>query len=314
MDTPHRKNILVITLSNIGDVVLTTPVIAYLRSKFPDAHMNVVVGPKAASLLAGSEQIDRLLIYDKFSGLKHKLDLVGELRKESYECVVDLKNSALPFLVHTKQRSPVFRSFEWRNARAQHLEILQKMKLLEKTNPAVYQSDFNFYSKTDETSLIEKLKAKGANPNASWLIVAPGAGSEAKRWPIEHFCGAIDRILETLPFQIAAVGDASEKLLGAKLAEMDSKRILNLSGELTLRELAALVGRAKLVLSNDSACMHLGHELDRPVVAIFGPTDHRRYGRESKIWRIVREPSMGAVSPEKVFEACSQLLNNIPQI
>lgn len=314
MDESHRKNILVITLSNIGDVVLTTPVIAFLRNKFPDARMSVVTGPKAVSLLEGSRQIDRLLVYDKFAGWQHKVNLAGELRKENYEWVVDLKNSALPFLVHAKQRSPVFRSFQFRSARAQYLEILQKMNLFDEPDFATYLSDFNFYSKSDESSLSEKLRAKGGYPDSSWIIVAPGAGSEAKRWPIESFCGVIDKILETSSFQIAAVGDTSEKLLGVKLAEMDSKRILNLTGEITLRELAAFIARAKLVLSNDSACMHLGYELDRPVAAIFGPTDHRRYGRESKIWRIVREPSIGAVSQEKVFEACSQLLNSISQI
>ena len=313
MASEERKNILVITLSNIGDVILTTPVITHLRSQFPEARLTVVVGPKAADLLKGSQHIDRLLVYDKCARWTQKLRLLRELREESYDSVVDLRNTAFPFLVQAKRRSPLFRSFRSKSARGQHLEILEKMGLFEDDGKKPARPcSFDFFSKQDESTLSEKLEKKGFSLSLPWVVVAPGAGSEAKRWRIEGFCQVVDRLLETFPFSVAAVGDSSEKLLGAKLAEMDSRRILNLAGETTLREIAAFVARAKLVLTNDSAVMHLGYELNRPVVALFGPTPHERYGRENRVWRIVREPSIERISPEKVFEACSQLLSGIP--
>ena len=313
MVSEKRKNILLVTLSNIGDVVLTTPVISSLYSNFPGARITVVVGPRAAGLLRGSRQIERLLVYDKESGWREKLGFVRELRKEAYDWVVDLKNSALPFLVRAHRRSPMFRSFRSKSARGQHLEVLEKMGLLEEVQADSLRSPrFDFFSEADETNLSEKLNKKGRCLSSSWVVVAPGAGSEAKRWRIEGFCEVADRLLEASSFNMAVVGDVSEKLLGAKLAEIDSSRILNLTGETTLRELAALVSRAKLILSNDSACMHLGYELARPVVALFGPTDHVRYGREDTRWRIVRDPVIEKIPAQKVFEACSQLLNPAP--
>lgn len=310
MAAGERENILVITLSNIGDCILTTPVIASLRSQFPLARLTVVVGPKAAGLLRGSRQIDRLLVYDKIAGVSHKLEIVRALREEFYSRVVDLRNSAFPFLVRAERRSPIFRFPRSNSARECHLEVLQRMKL-----PFSPSASFDFFSKEEEISLEEKLKSLGLASSASWVVIAPGAGSEAKRWPIENFCETVRRLLEISPLSVAAIGDEKEAILGARLSGVDPKRVVNLAGEITLRELAALVGRAKLVLTNDSAVMHLGYELYRPVAALFGPTDPERYGRQNEIWRIIRpDPPQNfrEIPPEIVFRACRELLEKNP--
>lgn len=309
MATEERKNILVITLSNIGDVILTTPVITSLRSTFPRARMTVVVGPKAEGVLKGSRQIDRLLVYDKEAGWPHKLELVRALREEFYDWVVDLRNSAFPFLVRAERRSPIFRSYRLKSARERHLEILRMMKL-DGPSPVT----FDFFSKENELSLLEKLKRKGINHAVDGVVVAPGAGSEAKQWRIEGFCEVVRGLSESTSLSIFAVGDKKETSLGAKLSEVDLKRVVNLAGELTLRELAALISCTRLVLTNDSACMHLGYELQRPVVAVFGPTDETRYGRRNEIWRIVRaSPPSGfqELSSGSVLHACEELLQDV---
>lgn len=306
MSRKERGNILLITLSNIGDVILTTPVIASLRMNFPKACLTVVVGPKPAPLLEGSRQIDRLLIYDKRAGWGHKWKLVCSLREVSYDYVVDLRNTALPFLVRAHGRSPVFRPNQPRSARDQHLQVLHRMGLLSEGS-----ARFDFFSKEDETSLSKKLRGRGFDLSESSIIVSPGAGSEEKRWKIEGFREVLSHLLASSDLPIFVVGDQSEIPLGRLLSELNPAQILNLAGETTLRELAALVSRARLVLTNDSACMHLGYELARPVVALFGPTDYKRYGRENEIWRLLRaSPPMGLadISPEKVFRVCEELL------
>ena len=139
--------------------------------------------------------------------------------------------------------------------------------------PGSDSASFDFFSKEDEMALSEKLRSVGLDFSTPCMVVAPGAGSEAKRWPIEGFCQVAGRLLEGSDLHAAAVGDEGEARLGAKLAQVNPRRVIDLTGRITLRELAALVQRAKLVLTNDSAVMHLGHELYRPVVALFGPTD-----------------------------------------
>ena len=310
MGTEERKNILIVTLSNIGDVILTTPVITSLRAHFPRARFTVVVGPKAQGLLKGSRHIDRLLVYDKGSHWAEKLRLVRTLREEFYEYVVDLRNSAFPFLVRANHRSPLFRPHRVKPARGRHLEVLQMMKFKVSS-----ELDFDFFSREDEQSLLEKFKMRERDLSLEGIVVAPGAGSEAKRWPITGFREVLERILEITPFSIFVVGDRREAPLAESLCQINPNRVKNLAGEITLRQLAALVSRAKLVLANDSACMHLAYELHRPVVALFGPSDHEKYGRQSEIWQIVRETpplTLQDLSREKVFRACESLLNGTP--
>lgn len=304
------SNILVITLSNIGDVILTTPVLGSLRATFPGARFTVVVGPRAEGLLRGSRDIDRLLIYDKQAPWGEKLKLVRGLREEFYDYVVDLRNSAFPFLVRAERRSPIFRPHRAKAARERHLEILQWMKI-KIAGPRV----FDFFSRQDEESLLEKFKRKGWHPSLEGIVVAPGAGSEAKQWPLKGFREVLGRLLERAPQSIFVVGDGRERELGEALSQTNPNRIGNLAGEINLRELGALVSHAQLVLVNDSACMHLAYELGRPVVALFGPSDPEKYGRQSALWKIVREIpplTLQDLSSQKVIQACESLLNGIP--
>lgn len=306
MAPEERKSILVVTLTNIGDVVLTTPVIVSLRSVFPTARMTVVVGPKAAGLLEGSRAIERVLLYDKFGDLSRKLRLVRELREVFYDYVVDLRNSALPYLVRADRRSPVFRRHTEKPARNRHLEVLRMMKL-----PVLEKGAFDFFSEKEERSLEAKLRAKGVEFSWNGVVVAPGAGSEAKRWKIEGFSDVASRMLRVRPLNLFVVGDAREVALGEKLKQADPRRVVNLCGEISLRELAALISHAQLLLTNDSACMHLAYELHRPVVALFGPTDPEKYGRQNEIWRLLVEPRLDTLSPEKVFRACESLFHEV---
>jgi len=186
------------------------------------------------------------------------------------------------------------------------LETLRKMRL-----PFWKDIPFDFYSPEEESSLQKKLEGKARGLDGKGLVVAPGAASQAKRWPIEKFREALVSLLDQSSLPLFVVGDDTEKGLGAYLCESDPERIFNLAGELSLRELAALIARAPLVLTNDSACMHLAYELGRPVVALFGPADPTRYGRQNEIWRILHEPlppGLEALPPEKVIQACLELL------
>lgn len=91
--------ILFITLSNIGDVILTFPVFDALHERFPDARISVVLGPKAKALFEGNPFVDQLVVFDKRSTLKEKWRWLRELRRERFDLVVDLRNSMMPYLV-----------------------------------------------------------------------------------------------------------------------------------------------------------------------------------------------------------------------
>ncbi len=93
------KKILVVSLTNIGDVILTFPVIDILKKDFPSAKLSIVIGPKAESLFFKNPYLDKIHIFDKHQPPLKSLSWIGELRRERFDLVVDLRNTAIPFLI-----------------------------------------------------------------------------------------------------------------------------------------------------------------------------------------------------------------------
>lgn len=317
------KEILVVTLSNIGDVVLTTPVMAALKSAFPESFLTVVTSSRAHGILQGSRTVDRVVIYDKSMSWKQKLGMILELRHKKYDAVVDLRNTIIPFLVSAKKRSPLFRASKILMRRDKHLEILKIMQL-----PVEITQPFQFYNAEEEAALLSKIRIhRPADELEPWMVAAPAAASSLKTWKMENYREVIGELLRDFAGFVILAGDKRERELCEPIAAAYPARILNMAGETTLRETAALVARAQLVLTNDSAVMHLGYELERPVAAIFGPTDPEKYGRKSPRVRILREPvecspcelaqcrfsrqaCFEDLAPARVLAACRELLKH----
>ncbi len=315
-----QKRILVITLSNIGDVILTTPVIMALHAHFPEAKMTVVVGPRAKDVLAGSRFIDKLVIYDKHASLPEKWRFWRSLVGEKYEWVVDLRNTAIPYLVSARKKSSPFRYPKPVSFKERHLQVIQKMGLVtDNIQP------FDFFSEADEASMNKKIANKGILPYQEYILVAPLAASQLKSWSLENYRRVIERLISTRSENILLVGSPKEKEVLEPLVSVAPGRVYNLAGDTTLRELAALVTKAVLVLANDSSVMQLSYEMNRPSVALFGPTNHMASGRTGPFFRLLREAyfcspcdlaqcrferraCLDDLKAERVFEACTELL------
>ncbi len=315
------ENILVVTLSNFGDVILTTPVIMALVKKYPGARVTVVVGPRARSVLQKSPDIHRIVIYDKKAPLLEKLKFIAELRKAKYDRVVDLRNTAIPFLVSCKKRSPLFRKFTKVNMRDRHLEVLATVERDIPQGPV-----FRFFKEEDEAFAMRVLEAANIPGKRDWILVAPGAASERKRWPVEHFTETIRVLHERTGKKVLLVGTLEERPVAEKIAAALPGITGVVCGDLIFPETAALVAKAALVIANDSAVMHLGYELGTPTVGIFGPTDHEKYGHEGPRFRIARGDAgkcpceshklhraerscFHGLMPEKVIELSLELLH-----
>ncbi|MDD5225636.1 MAG: glycosyltransferase family 9 protein [Candidatus Omnitrophica bacterium] len=322
MPGPEKSmNILVVTLSNFGDVILTTPVIMALVRKYPEARITVVVGPRARSVLQRSSDIHKTVIYDKKASFFQKMKFIAELRKVKYDRVVDLRNTAIPFLVSCKKRTPLFRKFTKVNMRDRHLEMLATVESNIPTSSA-----FQFFNKADEVFAMRALDVAGVLEKKGWILVAAGAASERKRWAVRNFRDVIRTLHEKTGKKILLVGTLDERFVADSiLAELPGIGTV-LCGDLILSEVAALIANASLVVANDSAIMHLGFELGTPTVGIFGPTDHEKYGHEGPKFRVARGDAQACscgsdklpraerscfhgLKPEKVTSLCLELLN-----
>ncbi len=317
----NPKRILLIAPTNIGDVVLVTPVLMALVSEFPNAKITAVTGPRSAELLEGSRFLEEVAVYDKKASLRKKLAFLKKIRRQTYDIVVDLRNSAIPFLVKSRQRSPLFRRSSALSTRQRHLEVLPRMGLA-----AEARIPFDFFSPEEESEALEKLKSRGIMSQRDWVLIAPIAASLVKTWRLDGFRDVIEYLLSEQSEPILLLGDLNQRQAIAPLAEIAPLRVHNLAGQTTIREAAALIGHGSLLVANDSSLIHLGYEMNRPVVAIFGPTHHEKYGRQGPQFRIVREgvfcspceasrcrferrACLEDLKSEKVIQACEELLH-----
>jgi heptosyltransferase-1 len=139
----------------------------------------------------------------------------------------------------------------------------------------------------------------GVSPEQPFIAMVPGARWETKRWPIEHFARLIEALGAELPLPIVLFGSKSERDLCASLTEPGRyacepatrknapsgdlgasrmARVVDLVGATTVPEMAALLGRAAVVVCHDSAAAHLAAALERPLVCLTGPTNPQRTG------------------------------------
>src|SRR3989338_1967758 len=100
------KNILVFSHSNIGDVVASCPVLDVLCRDFPSARVNVIVGPKAVTLLEGNGRL-RVTVYDKHMPWPDQCRWFLALRRERFDLIVDLRHTILPFVLNARARTPL---------------------------------------------------------------------------------------------------------------------------------------------------------------------------------------------------------------
>ncbi|PIQ85645.1 MAG: hypothetical protein COV74_08075 [Candidatus Omnitrophica bacterium CG11_big_fil_rev_8_21_14_0_20_45_26] len=300
------NRILVISLTNLGDVILTTPVMAQLHAAYPHAAITVLIGPKGRELIAGSGTVREVIVYDKKANWQDKITLIRQLRQKHFDLVIDLRNTLIPFLIQAKRFNfPVF-GRQPVAMRARHLSRLDFLEL-----PQTKET-FEFFNEQDAETCWRKMKGLNVDRHYGVVVLAPGAGSFEKRWPAASF-GKVGRYFTAQQKQVVVVGSLAEKELGKQIQEFDPFQIANACGALTLRELAAFLKEADCVVSNDSAIMHLANEQNVSTVALFGPTNPNQYAAYKSGNRVIQAESnlreISGISPERVIKACEDILN-----
>lgn len=149
------------------------------------------------------------------------------------------------------------------------------------------QSSFDFFGESDLVSARQKLSFSGIPFDDGFVVLAPGAGSYLKRWGAHRF-REVAHYLVAQRMPVVLMGSAEEREIAEEVGKHVSKPIVNACGLLALREVAALLSIARLVICNDSAIMHLANEENIPVVSVFGPTDERKYAQFRSAERVIR--------------------------
>ena len=286
------SKILFITLSNIGDVILTLPALDALHQNFPEAQITVMAGERPREIFENNPNINRLIIYNKRACLKEKKALFKELKKEDFDLVVDLRNTFYGAFLPAKYRTSLFlktpkgvihmRDKHLYKILNSKLEILNKLKTLNSKLKTLY------ISQQDEEYIKRILQEDDIKESDRIIVIAPGARSHPKRWAKEKFAQLSKKLIDE-GNRIILAGDSADIQFSEYIKDACGSKALNLCGKTSLTQLAALIKESSLVITNDSAVLHLASYMDSPVVAIFGPTNDAKYGPWSDRSAVVKK-------------------------
>ena len=284
IDKSLVKRILVITLSNIGDIILTTPVIRVVSKEFPSSRIDVMVGPGGKGIFDRDPRIFKLIIYDKHVSLMEKRRLQLKLKKLKYDLVVDLRNTVLPILLGPKFRTSPIQTFPKSiiHKKERHLYRLHSLGLDDlKENSYIYVGD------EDERYIDKLIRDSGITDPI--VVINPGAKGHLKRWTVEGFADVADRLTGENKTSIVFVGIGPDAEVVNEITRRMKGKSCDLTNKTNVRQLAALLKRARLVITNDSAPMHIGCAVGTRVLAIFGPTDPKKYGPTGEFDAVVNK-------------------------
>ncbi len=273
IDNSAIKRMLVITLSNLGDIILTTPVIATLKREFPMARIDVLVGPAGREVFEKDHNIFKIIIYDKHMPIAGKRRLQLKLKKLKYDLVVDLKNTLFGLLIGPKYRTSTIQSFpvDVIHSIDRHLHRLKSLGIMN-----VERQSYIHITPEDEAQIAHLLKMHGVRDR--FIVINAGAKSHLKRWTPEGFAAVADRLAGECKADIVFIGAKEDEPIVSEVIRKMKHTPHNFTNKTNVRQLGNLLKRAKLLITNDSAPLHLGCAVGAKVLAIFGPTNPKKYG------------------------------------
>ncbi len=289
--------ILFVTSNRLGDAVLSTGLLDHLRLTHPDARFTIACGPAAEGVFLRMPNRDRTIVLDKRRYRLHWPNLWLEAIRTRWDLVVDIRGSALAWMVSAQRRAVMRR-------RSGH-KVAQLAAVLGIDPPPLPVA---------WTAPQDRARAAALLPaNRPVVALVPTANWSPKVWPSERFVTLFRMLVAgALPGAVPAVfagpGDTERATAAPVLAALPGA--VDLVGRLSLPEVAACLARSTLFVGNDSGLMHLAAAAGAPTLGLFGPTDAAEYAPSGLRARAVVSASnrMEHLSVEQVRSEAVRLL------
>lgn len=291
------KNILVVKLSAIGDVIHALPVSHAIKETFPEAHLTWVVEPPAYGLLEANPCIDELLVFKKkefrtLGGfLKNFSPFRRRLQQRHYDASLDLqglfKSAAVIYFGKADLRLGTcnMREFSDRVSRpvmgpnAQGHIVERYLDVARALGCRVDRVIFPLEIPQRDMDIARKIMIQaGGRMENPYVVLAVGANWPNKRWPAKYYAELSDWLYERSIIPVIVGGGAVEGQMAEEISALAEIPPVNLVGRTSLLQLAFLVQRAHVVLGGDTGPVHLAAGLGTKTVMVMGPTDAKRNG------------------------------------
>lgn len=292
----NYRNILIVKLSAIGDVIHALPVASALKQQFPEARITWVVEKPAYDILTNNPYIDEIIIFDKanFKSLtclaQNAPRFIAALRQRRFDLALDLqglfKSAAIAYLSGAPKRLVYCNARELSNIVGQQIcganqngHVVERYLDVARAlgcQPA--EAEFAVcITEKEATQTESKAKRAGLDINKPYVVLIPGTNWPNKCWPTTHFAQLASMLYDEAMIPVI-VGGQADRSLAQKIIAKSKIPPIDLTGQILLKELAYILRNAKIVVGGDTGPMHLAAAVGTPVIALFGPTDPLRNG------------------------------------
>jgi heptosyltransferase-2 len=293
---------------------MSIPALRELRRIFPDSHIALHTRSWAYGLFKDADFLDEIITFDKHRWpIKDVLDNSTFLKADHYDLVVLFPNSFESALTSFVARIPHRVGYnkdvrgllltepvavpEWKNRRHEVFYYLYLISELEKRilgrdtvsravpDASLQIADQRLY---DARQLLARL---GVLPRQHVVVLGPGsANSLAKRWPAEAFAKLNDRLQAEMGAAVVMIGSNDDAAVARTVVKASNFAPIDLTGNTTLDEAAALLAVADLMVSNDMGLAHVAPAVGTQTIVIFGPTDPTTTSPYSQLASVIRRP------------------------
>lgn len=286
----NYKRVLLVRLDRVGDVVLSTPVIKAVRDALPESYIAFMACPHAREILEGNPYLNEVIIYDKegvHRSILGNLKFISELRGKRFDIAMILHPTARTHIITAlaaiperigydkkcgallTKRIPHTKQFGLKHEIDYNLGLLQYIGIELGGEKTLYMP-----VRDESEKKVEEIFVKnGIKDSDRVVVVNPGASCPSKRWGSAAFARVCDRLVEKRGAKVVVIAGPSDKAFGDEVASSMTAPCVNLSGETSVGDVASVLRRSRLFISNDSGPVHISCAVGTPVIVIFGRRD-----------------------------------------
>lgn len=321
------ERIFIVRTDRFGEFILNIPAIRAVRKKYPASHIAVLVNPTVKEIIEGTPFINEVIIYDGANkkGFLNKLRFIFRIKKSKFDLAIIL-NPGKEFNIMTffagipirlgynrKWGFLLTHKIEDRKSLGQKHEVEYNLDLVRRIGIDTQdKSLFISVDKQDERFIDSLLKELGIINTDLLIALHPWTSDSLKQWPVENFSQLAKRLLKEFSCKVIIIGGKEEIGRNTDFSQ-ENPELINLTGELTLRQSAVLLKKCRLLVSNDSGPVHLACAVGTPVIALFRndipAKSARRWGPWGEGHTVIEKNNLGDISVDEVLAKIQEALN-----
>lgn len=274
---PHK--ILIVQLRRVGDVLLTEPVAANLRKRFPRAQIDFLAEPPGASLLRGNPNFNEILVYDK----NHPALWIWNVRRRKYDWILDYLGNPRTLWISLFSGAKIRAGFDFtgrgwaynqkipREVKPRRL-VEQKLDLLRKLGVPVEDAQARVYLNEQDRSRAKVFwTEQGWTEKDRVIGLAPTSRRATRRWTPRGYAELADRLISEHGFRVLFFWGPGEEDQLESVMRLTQRSPAVLPAGVGLRDMAGFLERCAMLVANSNGPMHLAEAAGTPTLTIYGP-------------------------------------------